>query len=354
MPAWEPMPTILATRNDEDGNGGMPAMPTRKQEDISPLHSWEELRGETPATVDDDYVLSEQILQNGLEYGIWIVYGITSPSRRIQLMETARQSVATLVRISGKELDEAAYAEAYTAILTSLANSYKDWKINSRPSTPAKRGGNLDVINLPNPIGNKLHSQERVRDAPPHMRVTEPDPALDLAISQMDRPRQLDETSQEFDRRRAAVRRIHDTSGEVPNPEGSLSYITEPTTAARPVGVGRAATLAENVSIVDMYPSPNRIPLLDAWEDRVNFQRVRNAELEQTGNTRIDDQGVHFRGHRPIGHRHSYFVGHAGDEPDPSDDDDDDEPDRGNNNNRPPNGPPCPPHRFPHNDGNDP
>ena len=61
-----------------------------------------------------------------MENGIWIVYGITSPSCRIQLMETARQSVATLIRISGKDLDEAVHAKAYTAILTSLVNSYKD------------------------------------------------------------------------------------------------------------------------------------------------------------------------------------------------------------------------------------
>ena len=110
--------------------------------------------------------------------------------------------------------------------------------MNSHPSTPASRRGNLDVISLPNPIGNNSSSQERVCDAPPHMRVTEHDLALDLAISQMDRPQQPEETFQDFDRRRAAVRHIHDTSGEVPNPEGSTSYITEPTTAARPVGVG--------------------------------------------------------------------------------------------------------------------
>ena len=105
------------------------------------------------------------------------------------------------------------------------------------------------MISLSNPIGNNSSSQERVCDAPPYMRVTEPDPALDLAISQMDRPRQLEETSQDFDRCQAAVRYIHDTSGEVPNLEGLTSYITEHTTAAQPVGVGRVATLAENVSI---------------------------------------------------------------------------------------------------------
>jgi hypothetical protein len=147
----------------------------------------------------------------------------------------------------------------------------------------------------------------------------------------------------------AAVQRANEASTTPAPPEGSSSYDTNPTVVARRPSGGEGRTLSKNVSIAELYPSPNQIPLLDCWEDCVSFQCLCDAALAETGYSRIEDQGVWFVGHRPVGHVY-HFTSAAGRGHDPggsnssSNDDADDH--RNNNNNpdpRPPNEPSCNP-----------
>jgi hypothetical protein len=41
---------------------------------------------------------------------------------------------------------------------------------------------------------------------------------------------------------------------------------------------------------------PRRVWLRTTWDDRVNFQRIRNSQLSDYGQSTIDDQGIRFEG----------------------------------------------------------
>ena len=130
-----------------------------------------------------------------------------------------------------------------------------------------------------------------------------------------------------------------------------------PTVAAQPPQDSKNRTLSENISITELYPPPNQIPLLGHWEDHAAFQCLCDAALAETGYSRIKDQGVQFSGHNPIGHLY-HFVGAAGGGHDSggSNGSSNGDGDNYHNNNNPrlPNGPPHNPTTPPGNRGYNP
>jgi hypothetical protein len=303
---------------------------------------WEKVESETPASTDDegDFARALQTMQEGFEAGIWVRYGVLSSRRQAELIRTANKNIQTIVDVSKQGLTENEYFEVYSAVLDSLARAYCTWKKSSWPNTPEPKS---EPKTSPTPKSEPEPANIRTRDVPLHMVVN--DPVVSFAMDQMNAPRQSGEPLDDFNRRRAAIQRANEASTTPAPPEGSSSYETNPTVAARCPSGGEGRTLSENVLIAELYPSPNQIPLLDRWEDRVGFQRLRDAALAETGYSRIEDQGVWFVSHRPVGHvYHFTSAAGGGHEPggsDGSSNDDDD--DRRNNNNpdpRPPNEPP--------------
>jgi hypothetical protein len=144
------------------------------------------------------------------------------------------------------------------------------------------------------------------------------DPVLNQAIDQINTPRQYDELTEDFGRRRAAAQRVTTASITAPQPEGSSSYdMNPPPTVSAPIPTGRQGTVPNNrLLIVELYPPPTHIPLLDQWEDQVSFQRLCDTAITETGQSCIDDQHVRFLGHRPVGHIY-HFTGQAGGGHDP-------------------------------------
>jgi hypothetical protein len=166
-------------------------------------------------------------------------------------------------------------------------------KVESRPEVDTTRG------NASNVAGNARQVQRKKNETLP------PDATIDYAMDQMGAPRHPDESSEMYARCQAAVQYIRETPSW-----------------------GDAATEAsESISqIMSIYPPPQQIPLLDEWKDHVSYQRLREDDLCQSGESQIDDQGVRFVGHQPVGHEQHHFTVMANDEPDPrgSDDKDDD------------------------------
>ncbi|KAG6881941.1 hypothetical protein C0995_016572, partial [Termitomyces sp. Mi166 len=63
---------------------------------------------------------------------------------------------------------------------------------------------------------------------------------------------------------------------------------------------------AENLQVI-----ARRIPLVDSWNEHVNYQRMRNQDLRLQGRSLIDNQGVVFEGHSgvmPIDNMRRQFV----------------------------------------------
>ena len=312
------------------------------------------MESEHPASTDDEGGFSRvlQTLKEGYEAGVWVRYGVLSTRRQADLIRTADKNIQTIVDVSGQGLTEDEYMDLYTAVLESLARAYRDWKKTSRPNTPELKNEHM-ATTVPKSETDPVNM--RMQDIPPHMAMH--DPVVSFAIDQMNAPRRQGESLEDFNRRMAAVQRTNEANTTAAPPEGSSSYETNPTAAARPPQGGENRTLSENVSIAELYPPPNRIPLLDRWEDRVAFQRLRDAALAETGYSRIEDQGVRFSGHHPVGHIY-HFAGTAGGGHDPGGGDGSSNGDgdnyHNNNNPRPPNGPPRDPRTPPSNGGYNP
>lgn len=137
-------------------------------------------------------------------------------------------------------------------------------------------------------------------DLPPHMTRPFSDPVLTQAINQINAPHQYDELTEDFGRQRVAAQWVTDTSITVPQLEGSSSYKTNPMlTMVAPLSTGwQGRTLSNNVSIAELYLPLNCIPLLDQWEDHISFQWLCDAAIAKTGHSCINDQCLHFVGHR--------------------------------------------------------
>jgi hypothetical protein len=181
----------------------------------------------------------------------------------------------------------------YTAILKSLARAYCEWKTTSRASTPESKVEEHPTRGaIPAPQPKPENTQER--DLPPHMARPPCDPVLNQAIDQINVPRQYDKSTEDFGRQRAVAQRVTAASITTPQPEGSSSYDTNPPpTVSAPIPTGRQGTVPnDRLSIVELYPPPTHIPLLDQWEDQVSFQQLHDAAITETGQSRIDDQHV--------------------------------------------------------------
>jgi hypothetical protein len=223
----------------------------------------------------------------------------------------------------------------YTAILESLARAYYEWKTTSRASTPESKVEEHPTRGaIPAPQPKPENTQER--DLPPHMARPPCDPVLNQAIDQINAPCQYDKSTEDFGRRRAVAQRVTATSITAPQPEGSSSYDTNPPpTVLAPIPTGRQGTVPNNrLSIVELYPPPTHIPLLDQWEDQVSFQQLCDVAITETGQSRIDDQCVRFLGHRPVGHIY-HFTGQVGGGHDPGGNDSSSDGENNNHRNNP-------------------
>ncbi|KAG5331650.1 hypothetical protein C0989_007734, partial [Termitomyces sp. Mn162] len=123
-------------------------------------------------------------------------------------------------------------------------------------------------------------------------------------------PRQANESQQDYERQQNAARRQSNTSGM---PRQALSEVE--TATSHPAGEDEANTppedrmLCQHITIKEeehdesvpeepVMPQrvARRVHLLDNWNERVNYQRIRNQDLWTRGESLIDNQGVVFEG----------------------------------------------------------
>jgi hypothetical protein len=92
--------------------------------------------------------------------------------------------------------------------------------------------------------------------------------------------------------------------------------------------------LDPQLPVVKPIRPSRRVQLRTSWDDRVNFQCVRNSQISDYGQSTIDDQGIRFDGRNPIDSMRKRFEQAHG-EPSGSDGDDDEDDDlHGNSNQR--------------------
>ncbi|KAG6894035.1 hypothetical protein C0995_015250 [Termitomyces sp. Mi166 len=124
-------------------------------------------------------------------------------------------------------------------------------------------------------------------------------------------PRQVEESQQDFERHQNAAHRQAMISGvplrAVPDIKTTTSKVVdeEEFKILKPPQIpGWHITIKEE-ALECIVPADaensqviaRRIPLVDSWNECVNYQRMRNQDLCLQGRSLIDDQGVVFEGH---------------------------------------------------------
>ncbi|KAG6871262.1 hypothetical protein C0992_011385, partial [Termitomyces sp. T32_za158] len=140
------------------------------------------------------------------------------------------------------------------------------------------------------------------------------EPHIAEAMDMLNAPQQANESQQDFERRQNAARRQANTSGmphrALSEVETATSYHAGDEEAEEPPEMRtprRRVTIKEEErkeSVPDEPVTPGRVArrvhLVDNWNERVNYQRIRNQDLREQGESLIDDQGIVFEGREGV------------------------------------------------------
>ncbi|KAG6893188.1 hypothetical protein C0992_010966 [Termitomyces sp. T32_za158] len=154
-------------------------------------------------------------------------------------------------------------------------------------------------------------------------------PDIVEAMDILNAPKQANESQQDYEKRQNAARRQANVSGM---PHQALSEVE--TATSYHAGEEQAEELPEmrtphqrvtikeeecDESVPDEPVTPRRVTrrvhLVDNWNERVNYQCIRNQDLRVRGKSLIDDQGIVFEGHggvTPINNMRQQFVARTG------------------------------------------
>ncbi|KAF5381391.1 hypothetical protein D9615_008405 [Tricholomella constricta] len=237
----------------------------------------------------------------------WDTTDVVSEHRRRQLEEradrlvlrsTGAQSVGEMV------VQEYAdrYLEALSVVVTEYRKKYPKGTSNSAVSSiagtpipkkaPLNKGkGRWDDLFTPQAVASG--SNQPLDEAA-------------MAVSALHQARQLGESDDDYRRRAAAAKRERMTREEhLAQPQGSrwapVSESTlDPPTERKDTNSQLAGT--ESVPAIQVPPEAKdgRVPLAKEWNNRIAYQRLRNADLSRSKFTNYDDQGVVFEGHMPV------------------------------------------------------
>ncbi|KAG6882519.1 hypothetical protein C0992_011419, partial [Termitomyces sp. T32_za158] len=162
-------------------------------------------------------------------------------------------------------------------------------------------------------------------------------------MDMLNAPQQANESQQDFERRQNAARRQANTSGMphrvLSEVETATSYHAGDEEAEEPPEVRmphRRVTIKEEEreeSVPDKPVMPQRVArrvhLVDNWNERVNYQHIRNQDLQDRSELLIDDQGIVFEGRggvTPVDDMRRQFVARTGEpDRDPGNDSGDDD-----------------------------
>ncbi|KAF5381313.1 hypothetical protein D9615_008285 [Tricholomella constricta] len=217
---------------------------------------------------------------------------------RLVLRSTGAQSVGEMV------VQEYAdrYLEALSIVVTEYRKKYPKGTSNSAVSSiagtpipkkaPLNKGkGRWDDLFTPQAVASG--SNQPLDEAA-------------MAVSALHQARQLGESDDDYCRRAAAAKRERMTREEhLAQPQGSrwapVSESTlDPPTERKDTNLQLAGT--ESVPAIQVPPEAKdgRVPLAKEWNNRIAYQRLRNADLSRSKFTNYDDQGVVFEGHMPV------------------------------------------------------
>lgn len=270
----------------------------------------------------------------------WKCAGGTNESLRSKLSSQAHDAVQQYFQERGRDINVSSkeYAEHVMNIYEFLIAQTSPEQ-RAQPSTPRSRspmGTSISPLQLTVPT-TRTEKAGTVMSQPRASSMLL-DPVITSAVDRVNAPRQSGESSEQFEVRRSAARRLRSPPVVTSSLQESQNRTSQ-----------REGTTAPSSHIVP--PKADRVPMNDDWKNRVAYQQMRNDDLKNRGTTRIDDQGIVFEGHVPIDemkrvyYEHKGFIATGG-APDGggSDDGDDDEHNNSNRGSRDPrwnsNGPP--------------
>ncbi|KAF5378849.1 hypothetical protein D9615_006884 [Tricholomella constricta] len=237
----------------------------------------------------------------------WDTTDVVSEHRRRRLEERADRLVLRSTRAqSVGEMVAQAYADRYLEALSVVVTEYRK-KYPKRTSNSAVSS----IAGTPVPKKAPFNKGKGCWDDlfTPQAVAAGSNQPLDeaaMAVSALHQARQLGESDDDYRRRSAAAKRKRMTREEhlaqtqgskwAPVSESTLDPPTERKyTTTQPAGNESAPAIQ-----VPMDAKDGRVPLAKDWNNRVAYQRLRNADLSRSKFTNYDDQGVVFEGHMPV------------------------------------------------------
>jgi hypothetical protein len=119
------------------------------------------------------------------------------------------------------------------------------------------------------------------------------DPHIAGALAELAAPRQIGETTQRYEQRRAAAGRYQ----EFPAPTflGQAGERSEQKTeqAAPPI-INKQSEPEEELLVPLPKKKLKKIPMAEKLDDRIAYQRMRNEDMSSKGGSRYADQGIVF------------------------------------------------------------
>ncbi|KAF5372743.1 hypothetical protein D9615_010099 [Tricholomella constricta] len=217
---------------------------------------------------------------------------------RLVLRSTGAQSVGEMVAQAYADR----YLEALSVVVTEYRKKYPKGTSNSAVSSIAgtpvpkkasfnKGKGRWDDLFTPQAVA--AGSNQPLDEAA-------------MAVSALHQARQLGESDDDYRRRSAAAKRERMTREEhLAQPQRSqwapVSESTvDPPTERKYTTTQAAGDESAPAIQVPMDAKDGRVPLAKDWNNRVAYQRLRNADLSRSKFTNYDDQGVVFEGHMPV------------------------------------------------------
>jgi hypothetical protein len=165
-----------------------------------------------------------------------------------------------------QKLNQEEQSEVYLIILETLAANYvevRGWMGSTWSNSPV---GSIKVENK-NEVELSRGKTGGVEDRPQQTqwrrnKMVPPDTTIDYVMDQMGVPRQPDESLETYARHQATMQCIRETPSRgdaVTEASKTISWITS------------------------IYPPPQHILLLNEWNDCVSYQRLREDDLRQNG-----------------------------------------------------------------------
>ncbi|GLB37195.1 putative DNA RNA polymerase [Lyophyllum shimeji] len=252
------------------------------------------------SSTDEGGLVAASLAQLRIEQ-YWNTTDVTSERRRKKLEASAEQVIFEADGRNREDYEPMRYVNRMLEVLPVVLREYRRNHLKGAPSSTASSRVGTPMR------GSTPHHAGRARQAPvtPQVVAEENNQPVDeraVAVASLHQARYSGESTADYMRRQAAAQRVSNISAAAaPRNDKRSDPSYEPPTIKQEERPHSAADSGPRIQIPPRIPpGHDRVPLAEKWDDRVAYQRMREADLQSGRHSRYDDQFVVFEGHQPV------------------------------------------------------